>query len=74
MRDNHLGVMTLEDFPPNREFWVRVWRVSLTWTEIDEVKQGRNFNAGECIQLVLKSPFNGQWLPFQFICKGVRSS
>lgn len=51
MRDNGLGVMSLEDFPPNREFW------------------GRNFNAGECIQLVLKSPSTGLWLPFSFVCK-----
>ncbi|CAD6574274.1 MAG: hypothetical protein CYPHOPRED_005395 [Cyphobasidiales sp. Tagirdzhanova-0007] len=43
--------MSLEEFPPNREFW------------------GRNFNAGECIQLVLKSPMTGLWLPFPFICR-----
>ena len=46
---NHLFVASLEEFPPNREFW------------------GRNFNAGECIQLVLKSPTNGKWLPFRFV-------
>lgn len=46
---NHLFVASLEEFPPNREFW------------------GRNFNAGECIQLVLKSPTNGRWLPFRFV-------
>lgn len=45
---NHLIVTSLEEFPPNREFW------------------GRNFNAGECIQLVLKSQ-NGRWLPFRFV-------
>lgn len=33
------------------------------------VQKGRNFNAGECIQLVLKSPMTGQWLPFSFICR-----
>ena len=49
MRDNHLSVMTLEEFEPNREF------------------VGRNFNAGECIQLVLKSPGSGRWLPFTYV-------
>lgn len=48
-KTNHLFVASLEEFPPNREFW------------------GRNFNAGECIQLVLKSPTNGRWLPFRFV-------
>lgn len=28
---------------------------------------GRNFNAGEVIQLVLKAPFTGQWLPFRHV-------
>ena len=28
---------------------------------------GRNFNAGEVIQLVLRSPSTGQWLPFKFV-------
>ncbi|KAK6536805.1 hypothetical protein TWF281_001016 [Arthrobotrys megalospora] len=49
MKKNHLYVMALEEFPPNREFW------------------GRNFNAGEVIQLVLKSPHNGMWLPIPMI-------
>lgn len=43
MRTHHLAVMSLEEFPANREFW------------------GRNFNAGEVIQLVLKTA-DGQWL------------
>ncbi|KAF8475543.1 WLM domain-containing protein [Kalaharituber pfeilii] len=47
MRDNHLNVMSLEEFPPNMEFW------------------GRNFNAGECIQLVLKHPRTHMWLSFE---------
>lgn len=42
--------MSLEEFPPNREFL------------------GRNFNNGECIQLVLKS-HNGRWLPFRSVQK-----
>ncbi|KAK6361361.1 hypothetical protein TWF730_005095 [Orbilia blumenaviensis] len=42
MKKNHLYVMALEEFPPNREFW------------------GRNFNAGEVIQLVLKNPHNAK--------------
>ncbi|TVY37059.1 DNA-dependent metalloprotease WSS1-like protein [Lachnellula cervina] len=28
---------------------------------------GRNFNNGEIIQLVLKSPSTGRWLPFKFV-------
>ena len=48
-RVNLINVMSLEEFPPNREFW------------------GRNFNNGECIQLILKSPSTGQWLPFRFV-------
>ncbi|KAG9248856.1 WLM domain-containing protein [Calycina marina] len=28
---------------------------------------GRNFNTGEVIQLVLKSPSTGRWLPFRFV-------
>ncbi|ORY65967.1 WLM domain-containing protein [Pseudomassariella vexata] len=28
---------------------------------------GRNFNAGEVIQLVLKSPATGRWLPFNYV-------
>ncbi|KAL3418986.1 wlm domain containing protein [Phlyctema vagabunda] len=28
---------------------------------------GRNFNNGEVIQLVLKSPSTGRWLPFRFV-------
>ncbi|PHH85494.1 hypothetical protein CDD83_334 [Cordyceps sp. RAO-2017] len=28
---------------------------------------GRNFNAGEVIQLVLKSPYSGHWLPFEYV-------
>ncbi|KAF4947716.1 hypothetical protein FGADI_10225 [Fusarium gaditjirri] len=28
---------------------------------------GRNFNAGEVVQLVLKSPRTGRWLPFNYV-------
>ncbi|TGJ87815.1 hypothetical protein E0Z10_g986 [Xylaria hypoxylon] len=28
---------------------------------------GRNFNAGEVVQLVLKSPSTGRWLPFDYV-------
>ncbi|KAH8179736.1 WLM domain-containing protein [Sarocladium implicatum] len=49
MREHTLSVMSLEEFPPNREF------------------VGRNFNAGEVIQLVLKSPSTGRWLPFEYV-------
>ncbi|KAF1988194.1 WLM-domain-containing protein [Aulographum hederae CBS 113979] len=50
MRTHHINVMTLEEFPANREF------------------VGRNFNAGEVIQLVLKAPgAGGRWLPFRHV-------
>ncbi|KAI5818398.1 WLM domain-containing protein [Pyronema omphalodes] len=49
MKEHNLAVMTLDEFPPNKEFW------------------GRNFNAGGTIQLVLKHPNTGQWLPFKFV-------
>lgn len=49
MRKHHIHVMSLEEFPANREF------------------VGRNFNAGEVIQLVLKSPGSGRWLPFNYV-------
>jgi len=48
MKKYHLSVMSLEEFPPNREFL------------------GRNFNAGEVIQLVLKDR-GGRWLSFKFV-------
>lgn len=48
MRQNHISVMSLEEFPPNNEFL------------------GRNFNAGEVIQLVLKDK-QGRWLGFKFV-------
>ncbi|KAF9879190.1 wlm domain containing protein [Colletotrichum karsti] len=48
MRENHLSVMSLEEYEPNPEF------------------VGRNFNAGEIVQLVLKSR-SGRWLPFEYV-------
>jgi DNA-dependent metalloprotease WSS1 len=48
MRENHLSVMSLEEYEPNPEF------------------VGRNFNAGEVIQLVLKAR-SGHWLPFNYV-------
>jgi DNA-dependent metalloprotease WSS1 len=48
MKENHLSVMSLEQYEFNREF------------------VGRNFNAGEVIQLVLKSA-SGRWLPFDYV-------
>ncbi|KAK3394719.1 WLM domain-containing protein [Podospora didyma] len=48
MRENHLSVMSLEEYEPNAEF------------------VGRNFNAGEVIQLVLKARFTSHWLPFNY--------
>lgn len=49
MKENHIVVMALEEYPPNPEFI------------------GRNFNAGEVIQLVLKAPHTNQWLPFNHV-------
>ena len=49
MKEHHLYVLSLEEFPANDEF------------------VGRNFNAGEVIQLVLKSPRTGRWLPFEYV-------
>ncbi|EPE04758.1 wlm domain-containing protein [Ophiostoma piceae UAMH 11346] len=52
MRNNHISVMTLEEYEPNAEF------------------VGRNFNAGEVIQLVLKTRGprrERQWLPFSYV-------
>jgi hypothetical protein len=49
MKENHIVVMALEEYPPNPKFI------------------GRNFNAGEVIQLVLKAPHTGQWLPFKHV-------
>lgn len=49
MKANHVVVMSLEEYPPNKEFW------------------GRNFNAGEIIQLVLRAPGSGNWLPFRHV-------
>ena len=49
MKENHIVVMALEEYPPNPEFI------------------GRNFNAGEVIQLVLKAPHTNQWLPFKHV-------
>lgn len=48
MKQHHISVMSLEEYPPNKEFL------------------GRNFNAGEVIQLVLKDR-NGRWLGFNFV-------
>ncbi|TQS34404.1 hypothetical protein Golomagni_05214 [Golovinomyces magnicellulatus] len=41
--------------------------VSLEEYEPNFVFWGRNFNNGEVIQLVLKSPSTGRWLPFKFV-------
>ncbi|KAK0618338.1 WLM domain-containing protein [Bombardia bombarda] len=48
MKEDHLSVMSLEEYEPNPEF------------------VGRNFNAGEVIQLVLKAR-SGHWLPFDYV-------
>ena len=49
MKEQHISVMSLEEYEPNPEF------------------AGRNFNAGEVIQLVLKSRLTGRWLPFEYV-------
>ncbi|KAK6503336.1 hypothetical protein TWF481_008359 [Arthrobotrys musiformis] len=48
MKKHHISVMTLKEFPPNRQFW------------------GRNFNAGEVIELVLKDHYD-RWLPISMV-------
>lgn len=48
-----------------KEFGLRV--VSLEEYEPNREFLGRNFNAGEVIQLVLKSRDSGRWFPFDFV-------
>jgi hypothetical protein len=51
--------------PVMREHHVSV--MSLEEYEPNREFVGRNFNAGEIIQLVLKSPSTGRWLPFNYV-------
>lgn len=49
---------------------MRAHHLSVTTLEEHEPNRefvGRNFNAGETIQLVLKSPGSGRWLPFGYV-------
>jgi hypothetical protein len=45
----------------------RISVMSLEEYEPNREFVGRNFNAGEVIQLVLKSPRTGRWLPFDYV-------
>ncbi|PNY24038.1 DNA-dependent metalloprotease WSS1 [Tolypocladium capitatum] len=45
----------------------RLYVMSLEEYEPNGEFVGRNFNAGEVIQLVLKSPRTGRWLPFEYV-------
>ncbi|KAI0426195.1 WLM domain-containing protein [Xylaria sp. FL1042] len=51
--------------PVMREHHIYV--MSLEEYEPNREFVGRNFNAGEVIQLVLKSPSTGRWLPFDYV-------
>ncbi|ETS87715.1 hypothetical protein PFICI_01543 [Pestalotiopsis fici W106-1] len=51
--------------PVMREHHISV--MSLEEFEPNREFVGRNFNAGEVIQLVLKSPSTGRWLPFNYV-------
>ncbi|KAF4581164.1 wlm domain-containing protein [Ophiocordyceps camponoti-floridani] len=45
----------------------RLYVMALEEFEPNREFVGRNFNAGEVIQLVLKSPHSGRWLPFEYV-------
>ncbi|EQL00215.1 WLM domain containing protein [Ophiocordyceps sinensis CO18] len=45
----------------------RLYVMSLEEYEPNREFVGRNFNAGEVVQLVLKSPHTGHWLPFEYV-------
>ncbi|KAH7171167.1 WLM domain-containing protein [Dactylonectria macrodidyma] len=51
--------------PIMREHYLYV--TSLEEYEPNREFVGRNFNAGEVVQLVLKSPSTGRWLPFDYV-------
>ncbi|KAF7543494.1 hypothetical protein G7046_g9988 [Stylonectria norvegica] len=51
--------------PVMREHYLYV--TSLEEYEPNREFVGRNFNAGEVVQLVLKSPRTGRWLPFDYV-------
>ncbi|KAI0465808.1 WLM domain-containing protein [Xylaria cf. heliscus] len=44
-----------------------IYVMSLEEYEPNREFVGRNFNAGEVVQLVLKSPSTGRWLPFNYV-------
>jgi DNA-dependent metalloprotease WSS1 len=44
-----------------------IYVMSLEEYEPNSEFVGRNFNTGEVIQLVLKTPFTGHWLPFRYV-------
>ena len=61
MKKHGMDVMSLEEFEPNREF------VGRYPSKIDVcVINCRNWNAGENVELVLKS-LSGEWLPFTMV-------
>jgi DNA-dependent metalloprotease WSS1 len=68
MNKHHLAVASLEEYEPNREFWGRL-TPNILFSEANlKFPPGRNFNNGEIIQLVLRSPSTGhcQCLMSQF--------
>lgn len=65
MNKHYLAVASLEEYEPNLEFWGAF--MLLICKFVANEQPGRNFNNGEVIQLVLKSPSTGRWLPFKFV-------
>lgn len=66
MNKEYLSVVSLEEYEPNHEFW-GLFHCSHYGKRNPNAFQGRNFNNGEVIQLVLRSPSTGHWLPFRFV-------
>ena len=72
MKKHGMDVMSLEEFEPNREFVGRYIHaypgncIAYYWYKMSVFTWVRNWNAGENVELVLKS-LNGQWLPFNMV-------
>jgi DNA-dependent metalloprotease WSS1 len=73
MKKHGMDVMSLEEFEPNREFVGRyihrhttLHSIACYWYKVNVFTWVRNWNAGENVELVLKS-LNGQWLPFNMV-------
>ena len=62
---NHAKILPRTKVPIMKEHHLSV--MSLEEYEPNAEFVGRNFNAGEVIQLVLKARFTGHWLPFDYV-------